>query len=290
LTRCAALLVLLAACRGRGAPVGARSVTDGMGRAVRLPATVARVVSLAPSSTEILFAIGAGATVVGLDRYSDWPPQTARVEKVGANLDPSLERVVALRPDVVFTNTSANNQATVEGLERLGLAVFVSRSEGLEAIYRDVQAIGDAVGRSAAASRLAADLRARVEAVRARARGAPPVRTLVVVWPDPLVVAGPTTHVSDLLAAVGAVNVADDTRQSFPTYSLERVIARAPEALIVGTHSNGPPSLAALERLTTVPAVRDRRVFTVDGDLLFRPGPRVADAVERLAELLRGPR
>jgi iron complex transport system substrate-binding protein len=285
--RLAALALALAGCVRPSPPsASARRVHDGLGREVALPAVVRRVVSLAPSSTEILFAVGAGPLLVGVDRYSDWPPEARAVQKVGADVDPSLERILALKPDVVFTATSANTQATAEALARLGLAVFVSRAGSLEEIYADVVAVGGAAGRAAEAARLSAAMRARIEAVHARAARRPPVPTLVVVWPEPLVVAGRASHVGDLLAAAGARNVADDSAQPFPAYSLERVIARAPELIVVGTHDHGTPPLAPLERLSTVPAVRQRRIHVVDGNLLFRPGPRVTDGVELLAHLV----
>ncbi len=268
------------------AATGRRTVRDGLGRPVLVPDRVARVVSLSPSSTEIVYALGAGDRVVGLDRYSDWPPETRKVDKVGANLEPSLERIVALRPDLVLTATTANTQATTQAIERTGIAVFVSKADTLAQIYEDIESIGDAIGRLPEARVLTRSMRARLEALRARHAGRRPVRTLLVVWSEPLVVAGRASHLDDLITAAGGVNIVDDSAIPFPNYSLERVMARAPEALVVGTHAYGSPPLAPLERLTTVPAVRDHRVYLIDGDLLFRPGPRVVEGAEALARLL----
>jgi iron complex transport system substrate-binding protein len=283
LRRALFLACLALGCARPPAP-GARQLIDGLGRTVRVGA-VRRVVSLAPSSTEIVYAVGAGPLVVGVDRYSDWPPEARALPRVGADVDPSLERIVSLRPDLVLTATSANAQATVEALERAGVPVFVSRADRLDEIYRDVEAIGDAVGRRAAARELAGRLRARVDAVRTAAAGRARVRALVVVWSQPLVVAGPRSHVGDLIAAAGGENTVDDSQQPFPTYSVERILERSPEVVVVGTHADATPPLAPLERLATLPAVRDHRLFTVDGDLLYRPGPRVADGAEALARL-----
>jgi ABC-type Fe3+-hydroxamate transport system substrate-binding protein len=223
---------------------------------------------------------------VGVDRYSDWPPEAAHLERVGAEVDPSLERIVALRPDLVFVATSANTAGTGAALARLGVRVHVSRTDTLDDVYRDIAAIGDATNCRSGAAALIARLRARIEAVAARTRALPPARAMVVVWSDPLIVAGRGSHVSELLRAAGGENLADDSIQPFPTYSVERLLARAPEVLLVGTHSDNAPPLAPLERLTTLPAVRDHRLHTFDGDLVFRPGPRLADGVEALAPLL----
>jgi iron complex transport system substrate-binding protein len=261
---------------------------DGYGRTVRLPPPerIQRILSLAPSSTEILFAIGAGSKVVGVDRYSDFPPAAAALPKVGGDVDPSFERMVALKPDVVFTNTSANTQATAETLERLGLPVYVSRDGALEDIYRDIGALGEVTGHNAQAAEVVAAMKARIAAVGARRANAPPVGALVVVWSDPLTVAGTRSHVGDLLRAAGGANVAADSTVAFPVYSLERVVAHPPEVMIVGTHSTGSPPLGPLQELAAKLGPRAFRVVTVDGDLLFRPGPRVADGVETLDRLL----
>ena len=264
-----------------------RTLRDTMGRSLTVPATVRRVVSLSPSTTEVLFAIGAGPLIVGVDAYSDFPAAAAAIERVGSDIDPSLERLLALRPDVVFAAKTANPQRTVEAIERLGLPVYVSRTDSIAAILDDVVAMAAAVGRPAEGERLRAELAARIARVQARLAGRPAVPALVVVWPEPLIVAGGGSHVDEALRLAGGDNIARESPQPYPAFSLERMVKRAPAVVIVGTHADAnrvaPPAFA---RLTTVPAVRDRRVFSVDGDLLFRPGPRVVDGIERLAALL----
>jgi iron complex transport system substrate-binding protein len=281
------LLVVFAGCRGPAAAGGARrEVRDGTGVVVTLAVTVTRVISLAPSSTEIVYALGAGDRLVGVDRYSDWPPEARAVARVGADIDPSLERIVALKPDLVLTATTANSPRTADALKNLGIPVYVSRASRLEEVYLDVEGIGQALGRAETGRALASSLKARIAAVRATMAGVAPVLSAVVVWTDPLVLAGPGSHVADLLAAAGGRNAADDVAQPFPTYSLERLVKRAPEVIVVGSHADGRPTLQPLERLATLPAVQHRRVYRIDGDLLFRPGPRVVEGAERLARLL----
>jgi iron complex transport system substrate-binding protein len=281
----ALIVLLLAGCTPKKISATTREITDGAGRKVRL-GSVKRAVSLAPSSTEILHAVGAGPLIVGVDRYSDWPPSARQIEHVGADIDPSLERVLALKPDAVFTAASANTEATVQSIERLGLPVIVSQVATLDDIYRDVQMLGDAVERQKEAAQVVAEMRARVAAVSKRVEGLPPVRAMVIVWSQPLVVAGSRSHVAELLRLAGGVNLADDSSQPFPTYSLERLVERAPEVLIVGSHADVNPPLAPLEALTSVPAVKNHHIVLVDGDLLFRPGPRLPEGVEALGRAL----
>jgi iron complex transport system substrate-binding protein len=286
-----AALALAASCSQRQAPTSreaVRTVRDGMGSELRLPATVRRVVSLAPSTTEVIFAVGAGPLVVGADRYSDFPAEAARVEKVGQDMDPSLERIVALRPDLVFAATTANSQRNVEALERTGIPVYVSHADGLDAIFDDVERIADALGRREAGRALAASLRARRDAVVARTSHLGRVRAVVVVWTDPLLVAGPHSQVDELLRDAGGDNVAGDAAPGYPAYSIERLLARAPDVVIAGTHANGEndPTRMLADRLGALPAVRRGKVIALDGDLMFRPGPRIVDGLEKLAREL----
>lgn len=248
------------------------------------PAEARRIVSLAPSSTEILYALGAGDRLVGVDQYSDWPPEARKVPRVGSDLSPSVERILALKPDVVFVATSANSRELPDELERLGVRVVISHVVTLDDLWRDIVASGDAIGRHDAAVALADQLRARVAATRARVATLPPARALVVVWSDPLTVVGGHSFVDDAVRAAGGDNVAGDSPQPYPQYSVERMLARAPEVIIVGSHKGGP-SATPLTAHTSLPAVKNGRVHSIDGDLLFRPGPRIVDGIELLARL-----
>ena len=259
-----------------------------MGACHRAPAPrphqARRIVSLAPSSTEIVYALGAGDRVVGVDQYSDWPPAAATVPRVGSDLAPSVERILALKPDVVFVATSANSRELPGELERLGIRVVISRIETLDDLWRDIVQSGDAIDKHDAAAALVEKLRARLAAAHARVAALPPVKALVVVWADPLTVAGGHSFVDDVIRAAGGDNIAGDSAQPYPQYSVERMLARAPEVIVVGSHKGGP-SLAPLVAHTSLPAVKNGRVHSVDGDLLFRPGPRLVEGVELLARL-----
>jgi iron complex transport system substrate-binding protein len=273
-------LLILAACSARQ-PTSGRPFVDTAGRSLRLPPKIERVVSLAPSTTEIVCALGDCKKLVGVDRFSNFPPEVASVPRVGNDTEPSVERIAGLRPDLVLGATTANSEATIRALERVGLAVLVCKDNKTQELFTNIANIGEALGRSNEAAVLVKQLKARLAAVHV---GPARVKVLAVVWPEPLVVAGGGSLLSELMRLAGGENVAADSPQDFPTYSYERVMVRAPEVIIVGTHSDGAPPLAPIERLP-LPAVRAHRVHLVDGDLLFRPGPRVVDAVELLAKL-----
>ena len=278
--------LLLASCArtAPSPPHHTRVVVDGIGRQLEV-GQIKRIVSLAPSSTEIAYALGAGPSVVGVDRFSDYPVLAQAVTQVGSNMEPSMERILALRPDVVLVAKSANSQRTLDQLMQVGLPVYVSNAESLAAIFTDIEGIGNVLGREADAKTMVTQLRQRLAAVQARV-GGHVTPCAVVVWPAPLVVAAGGNHVNDLLTTAGCKNVVDDSPVPFPTYSDERLVKRAPSVLFVGTHATGAPALAPLERLSSIPAVRDHRVHLIDGDLMFRPGPRVIDGIELLARFL----
>jgi len=291
-TRYAALLVLVALAGCRGSRRVAHVERDELGRDVALSTWPARrVVSLATSNTEILFALGAGATVVGADVYANWPAAVTNVPRVGTQQEPSLEAVLGLRPDVVVSAMSANRQSTVEALQRLGLPVFVTRTDDLAGLSRTIVDLGTLVGQKAAADALVENIQSGLAEVQAQAQQHPRVRALVLVWSDPLYVVGRQTYTADLLALAGGDNVAADAEPGYPRYSLERVLRQAPEVIIMGTHTDertGDP-WRDWRRFPTLPAVRDGRLITVDGDLIFRPGPRAVEAAQTLARALHPP-
>jgi cobalamin transport system substrate-binding protein len=245
--------------------------------------SVRRIVSLAPSSTEIVYALGASARLVGVDQFSDFPPAARSLPRVGSDLSPSVERILALKPDLVLLSTSANTRELAADLRRLGVRVIVSSGDDLSEVFDAIVQIGSALdldGRG-----LIAQLRARRDAVEKRVAGLPRPRTLVVVWTDPLSIAGGKSFVDGAIGSAGGDDVAADSAQPYPQYSVERLLARAPEVIVVGSHGDTPP-LGPLLAHPSLPAVRDHRVYRIDQDLLFRPGPRLVDGIETLSRIL----
>ena len=262
-------LPLLGACGGRPAP----------------PATspAARVVSLAPSITEIVYALGAGDRLVGVCAQCDYPPAAARLPRVGGYLVPSVEAVVAARPDVVLVVPSPGNRDAVRAVEQAGVRVVVVQDRTLADLWASMRAVAAALGRPEAGEHLVTDVQRRLDAVHGRVAGLPPRRVLLVVGHTPLVVAGHGTLQDELVAAAGGVNVAADAGGVWPQISLELVVARAPEVIVdaaMGTEEGRHDLFAGLP---TVPAVRDGRVVAFAGEAIFRAGPRVPEAARDLA-------
>jgi cobalamin transport system substrate-binding protein len=270
------------------AAAGAGSLTDPTGRRVMIDAAPHRIISLVPSVTELMFAIGAQDLLVGVTDFCDFPPAARQKPSVGGMLAPSLETMVALKPDLVLATTAGNREETFTQLEQLRIPVYVVNPTRVADVLDLISRLGALMGRESAAARLAVSLGTRVDAVAARVKNLPRPRVLYVLWPDPLIVPGRGGLVSELLVLAGGDSVTADAGEPYPRFSLEAAIARAPQVIILASHGSGQGRIARekWERFTSLPAIKDGRLYTADGNLLHRYGPRIVDGLEQLARLI----
>jgi iron complex transport system substrate-binding protein len=286
----AALFVLGLLAPGLLAPAPARAyvVTDGSGRMVVLPAPPRRIVSLVPGVTEMLFAIGAEERLVGRTDFCDYPPAARAKPSVGGTVSPSLEMLVALKPDLVIATSAGNSDETRQQLERLKLPLYLVDPHGLSDVFRTVERLGEMADRRERAAEVVAGLEWRVRAVAARVASRPRPRVLYVVWPEPLIVPGRGAAVTELIALAGGESVSAQAPEGYPRYSVEAAVARAPEVIVLARHGAhiAPYARDKWERFAGLPAIRAGRLHAVDGDLFHRFGPRAVDALEILARLL----
>jgi iron complex transport system substrate-binding protein len=272
-----AMLVAVAPCHA------SRIVTDEAGRAVTVPDHPRRIVSLVPNITDDVYSLGAGDDVVGISDFTEYPAEARSKPVVGTITDPSIEAIVALRPDLILGTPYANNQNALDALQRLGIPVFLIDPHGVEGILRSLTALGSALNRQAEAAALVSRLNQRIDAVRARVQGKPVVRGFMPVSYDPVFTIGRGSYITELVSLAGGRSITDDLKQEWPEISLEAVIARAPEALLM--LRGGSTTLASLEKRPgwkLLPAVRNRRVYYVDKRIDF-PSPVAIDALEELA-------
>lgn len=257
------------------------------------PAT--RIVSLVPALTEMLFAIGAGSQVVAVSSYDDYPPEVTRLPRVGALLDPDVERILALRPDLVATYGSQDTLETQ--LTRAGIRTFSYRHGSLEALFQTLGGLGAATGRTADAARVVSDIRRQIEAIRTRVDGRARPRVLLVFGREPrslrqIYVSGGVGFLHEMLEIAGGANVFADVRRESVQPSSETLLARAPE-VILEIHETrtiagdeAARERAAWAALTAIPAVRNGRIHFLNGSYLAIPGPRVGLATEAFARAL----
>ncbi|HEX6849965.1 MAG TPA: helical backbone metal receptor [Candidatus Polarisedimenticolaceae bacterium] len=248
-----------------------------------------RIVSLSPALTEILFALGLGDRVAGVTSFCDWPPEAREKAKVGGYADPSVETILGLRPDLVIVSPGPGNRDAALVIERAGIRVQVVPAETLDETFAAFRLVADAAGVPERGAALAAEVRSRLDAVAARVAGAPKVRALFCVQTDPVIVAGAATLPSELLEIAGGVNVVPLPR--YPRLGVETLLELAPEAILQSRMDAPEPGSEGSEaafwrRWSSIPAVRDGRVYVLENPLALRPGPRVGVAAEQLAALL----
>lgn len=264
-------------------------VKDETGRHVRVPQPVRRIISLAPSLTETVFALGAGDKLAADTDYCDYPPEALNKPKVGGTINPSIEAIVALHPDVVLATKSINRRETVLALESLGIATYATDPRTVEEVLASVGRLGAIIGARDAGAPLVAGLKERLEALRQRIHGMAPRRVLFIVWLDPLISVGKDTFLADALHRAGAESVIQSSKD-WPQISLEEIVRLQPEYLVfansrVESAAKDFQSLAELPGWRNLEAVQNKRVAIVS-DAVDRPAPRIVDAIEELARQL----
>lgn len=257
------------------------TIIDELGRSIEVPARAERIVSLAPSITEILFALGAGDRVIGVTSYCDYPPEARLKESVGDTLKPSVERIVALRADLVIISTASQVEAFVQKLEELGIPVYVSDPRSLDGVLESIDRMGQLIGAPLRARQLTGELRNRIASVESLVKGTSPTSVLVILGTEPLITAGAASFINDLVTRAGGRSVSADVSGDYPQYSLETAVAKQPQVILLQAGGSVLP-----ERLKETPAAIAGRVYRLDDDLLLRPGPRVVDGLEQMAARL----
>jgi len=262
-------------------------VTDEAGRRVTLPVKVDRIVSLAPNLTEIVYAVGAGDRLVGRTSYCDYPPQAKSVTEVGDTLHPSVERIIALKPQVVLVSTASQLENFTRQLDEQKIAVYVTNPQSLDQVFASIEKLGNLFGKSDVAAKLLDDLRRRAKTVESATAPLKPVRVFYQVSDQPLYTIGRDAYLTDLIKRAGGISVTADVPTAFPRFSDEAALASKPDAIILPTGgSMGNANAAVAPALKNSPAVRDNRVYKINDDLLSRPGPRLVDGLEQLARML----
>lgn len=259
-----------------------RTLQDELGRTVVVPDHPHRLICLTPSVADDLYALGAENDVVGISEYTKYPPQARQKPSIGLPLNPSLETIVLLHPDLVVGSADLAPQ-NLKGFERLGIPVFLVKPIGIGGIYSSLLDMGKALNREAAAKELVFRLSSRVEAVRARVQGKQRVRVFMLIWADPILTVGKAAFITDLIAAAGGESITGNLAHEYPRISFETVVALAPESiLLIRASKMSVENLAQRAGWESLPAIRNRSVYYTD-DRLDLPSPVAIDALEDLA-------
>jgi len=274
---------------------GTLTVVDDLGRAVSAAQIPQKIVSLSPSNTEILFALGLGDRVVGATKYCNYPPRVKELEDagkiviVGGYVDPDIETILSLHPDLVLASRTRSTEA-VSLLDREGIAAFVTDPKNLTDIIRSIERIGKITGSEAEASRLCNQMQSRIDAVSEKTSTLPKMRVLYIVWHDPVKTAGAGTFEDELIEKAGGVNIFHDL-SGYAQVDPEAIAVRNPEVIIacsgMGSGADGPTQWARTEKgLNLTEARKNGRIYQAEGDLITRAGPRIVDGLEMLAKFI----
>jgi iron complex transport system substrate-binding protein len=265
--------------------------TDDTGRGVAIEEVPQRIVSFGPSITEILFALGLGEKVVGVDDFSDYPAEAQSKPKIGNAYSPSIENLVALEPDLVFTveHEQLNSQ-----LEALGIKFLILDPKDIDSIFKDIELVGEVTGTEREAEKLVGDMQDTINHILDLVEGAPKVKVLFIIDATDMTMpwtAGPGSFIDALITMAGGENIAAEAPSAWAQLSIEEVVSADPDVIIIQTMTGGVPTVT-IEALEAHPvwgemkAVIQGNVFLIDGDLVSRPGPRIVQGLEELAEII----
>lgn len=274
------LLIFFASLPG----FASRTITDELGRSVTVPDHPHRLVCLIPSVVDDVYALGAGDDIVAVSDFTKYPAAARLKPSIGLPMNPSMETILSFHPDLVIGSGPLSEVQGIDLLQQNGIPVFMVDPHGIAGIYRSIESLGKALNREDAATKLIAKLHARVNAVHERGQGKPVVSIFMPVWYDPVITIGKHAFITELISAAGGRSVTDDIAQEWPQVSLEAIVARAPEAILLVKGSK-----MALKDLATRPgwdnltAVKTGRVYYVDNRIDF-PSPVAFDAMEELAK------
>jgi len=270
-------------------PSNAAVYNDDIGRSVQIPSYPRRIVSLAPSITETLFALGLDREIVGVTDFCNYPEAALSKPKVGSFISLSAEKIVSLNPDLILATADGNRKESVEQLVRLGLPVYTVSPSNLNQTLRMISTIGRMTGREKEAHALVRKLQQRIRHVTTATEHLPRPKVFFQVGIDSLITVGRDTFLNELITLAGGVNISGEETVRYPRYSIERILTAAPDVVIV-TSMKGEGSFEQVKknwsRWSSLPAVRTGRIYLMETDLVFRPSPRIVDGLEELTRLI----
>jgi iron complex transport system substrate-binding protein len=278
------LSLLLLTATLAGPCFASRTLTDEMGRKVVVPDHPHRVICLMPTVTDTVFALGAGDDVVAISDYTKYPAAALTKPSVGDLIKPSIETILSLHPDLVIGTQPKGPMEVTDQLERAGIPIFLVSPHGMAGIFNSIKSVGMALNRTPQADALIQRLQQRVDAVRARTKGLPAPRVFMPIWYDPITTIGKNAFITEVIEAAGGRSVTDDLTSEWPQISMEVVLERAPDAMLLVR--GGKTTLQVLQDRpgwSSMTAVKERSAYYVDDRINFA-SPVAIDALEDLAK------
>ena len=269
------------------------TITDDLDKQMTIQQQPTRIISLAPSHTETLFALGVDDNLIGVTQQANYPAETAQIEKVGSIKEPNLEKVIALKPDLVLA-AGVTPKGVVHKLRRLDIKVIGLNSHSIEGIIDDIALIAKVTGADKKGREITTEMRNKLNKIKkvvkenVESEGRPKV--FYEIWNDPLYTAGPNTFINDLIALAGGVNIAQDAKGKWPQYNLESLLAENPEVYITSNHNQDKKttknSIKKRDKFQEIKAIKQGRILVLNSDLVNRASPRIILGLEKIAEVI----
>jgi iron complex transport system substrate-binding protein len=262
---------------------------DEMGRKVKIPHPMKRIVSLAPSITEILFDLGLNEDIAGVTDFCDYPEAALNKPKIGGFVNPSMEKIVSLKPDLIIATRDGNRPETIQTLEDLGFSVYVTDPKGFDGVMKTIKDVGEVVGRGEESRRIARNMMIKKEYVVTLTQSLPKPSVFFQVGEAPMITVGRGTLANDLIRLAGGRSISENERMNYPIYSIETVISKAPEIIIISSMESKKNYLNLIkmwQNWKSIPAVKRKAVYVVDSNLVDRPSPRIIEGLEAIVRMI----
>jgi len=266
----------------------ARMVTDEIGRNVNITSAPQRIVSLAPGLTEILYALGLDEKIMGVTSYCNWPTQARKKQRIGGFTNPSVEKIVSLKPDLIIVTADGNRKDVMQKLERIGLSVYVTNPSDTAGILKSILDIGKITNRQKEAGKLVDQLQKRLNNIEAQVRRKSKPKVFFQIGLEPVITVGKGTLINETIERAGGINVAGLDTARYPRYSSEGIMQASPEIVLFAPMANDREFVAVKkfwQELRGVPAVKNNKIYPVNTDLIGRASPRIVDAIENMAQI-----
>jgi iron complex transport system substrate-binding protein len=264
----------------------ARTVTDETGRSVTISAVPKRIVSLAPGITETLYALGLDDRIAGVTNYCNWPLRARQKTRIGGFTNPSIEKIVSLKPDLIIATADGNRKDTVDQLERIGLPVYVTNPSDTDRILKSILHTGEITDRINVAQKLVAKLQKRLDNIAAQTLNKKKPRVFFQIGLEPVITVGKGTLISEVINRAGGINIAGNDSARYPRYSAEGIMAGSPDIILFAPMANDKEFAAVKsywQKLAQIPAIKNNKIYLIDTDLISRASPRIFDAIETMA-------
>ena len=277
----------LSACKSANFPqseeVKMRDIADDLGRKLKIPEKVERVVSLAPNLTENIFAVGAGDRLVGVTTFCNFPEDANKIQKIGDTMNPNMETIIALKPQIVFVSTASQIETFTKTLEAQNITVFVTNPTNLNGVLANLRQLGEIFGTTERTTILLNELQERIINIDEQIKDKTKVKTFVQISKEPLFTIGKESFLTEIIERGGGISVTKDVATAYPKLSKETALALNPDAIIL---SESPDNLEPNDVFKNSNAVKNKRIYKINADLLSRPSPRLVDALEKITEAL----